>query len=394
MREEDPGKLSELFEKYRIEYMQDRGNNDDVRKRQKAQDPPVMQERATGSSQPAAYEDMEVGAIDKQEANIMKVKVVFDDNGECLKTLQGMIDPEMKLRSGDPDECLKALDDHFDDEFALDDVNNIPLPLDEVRKARKEEMSHMKHKIFKVVKKGEAWRVTGKAPISTKWVDTDKTHGTCSTPTVRSRWVARDFKNPNDKDREDLFSATPPIEMMRLMISRQATRRQDGRERKTMYLDIKKAHLTPKCEQDVYVELPEEAEVAEDECGKRVHWLYGCCPAAQSWEEHYGTLRVQEAEECAGGIRAPPSGHDGGSPRRRLRVGRARRRPRLHPEGAGGELRVEKQVRVGRDGLEADRHVGQDHQVGGRRYNLAGRPTTPTISRSILSLWPHEGKKA
>ena len=34
---------------------------------------------------------------------------------------------------------------------------------------------------------------------------------------VRSRWVARDFRDPSD-------SATPPIEMMRYMISRQATR--------------------------------------------------------------------------------------------------------------------------------------------------------------------------
>ena len=33
----------------------------------------------------------------------------------------------------------------------------------------------MKGKILKVVKKSEGWWVTGKAPISTKWVDTVKT---------------------------------------------------------------------------------------------------------------------------------------------------------------------------------------------------------------------------
>ena len=90
--------------------------------------------------------------------------------------------------------------------------------------------------------------------MSTKWVGTDKTHGT-EEPMVRSRWVARDFRYPSDKDREDLFSATPPIEMMRYIISRQATRRKDGQERNTLYLDVKKAHLAPRCEQDVYVEL-------------------------------------------------------------------------------------------------------------------------------------------
>ena len=54
-----------------------------------------------------------------------------------------------------------------------------------------------------------------------------------------------------------------------------------------MYIDVKKAHLVPRCRQDVYVELPAEAEVGEDECGKLIYWLYGCRPAAQAWEEHY-----------------------------------------------------------------------------------------------------------
>lgn len=172
------------------------------------------------------------------------------------------------------------------EEFAWDDVNDMELPLDLVRAARKEEMDYMKGKTFKVVKRQEAIEVTGKNPISTKWVDTDKSHGV-GEPVVRSRWVARDFKQKGEKDREDLFSATPPLELIRYMISRQATLRDDGRERKTMFIDVKKAHLVPKCERDVYVELPPEAGVQEDECGKLLYWLYGCRPAAQAWEEHY-----------------------------------------------------------------------------------------------------------
>ena len=66
-------------------------------------------------------------------------------------------------------------------------------------------MSFLKGKIFKVVNKSEAWRIAGKAPISTKWADTEKTHG-IGEPMIRSRWVARDFKDPKEKDREDLFS--------------------------------------------------------------------------------------------------------------------------------------------------------------------------------------------
>ena len=57
-----------------------------------------------------------------------------------------------------------------------------------------------------------------------------------------------------------------------------------------MFLDIKKAHSAPLCKIDVYVELPPEAEVREDECGKIIHWLYGCRPAAQAGEEHCSAL--------------------------------------------------------------------------------------------------------
>jgi len=99
---------------------------------------------------------------------------------------------------------------------------------------------------------------------------------------VRSRWVARDFKDPREKDREDLFSATPPLEMLRFVLSRQATIRPGGAPGKSLYFDIKEAHLTPLCTQDVYVMLPEEAGVGKDQCGKPIHWLYGCRPAAQA----------------------------------------------------------------------------------------------------------------
>jgi hypothetical protein len=160
------------------------------------------------------------------------------------------------------------------------------LPIEKVRQARLEEMRHMKGRTFVVVKKAEAIKVTGRKPISTKWVDTDKSHG-MGEMLVRSRFVARDFKLKGEKDREDLFSATPPLELIRYALSRQATARPDAKERKSMHIDVKKAHLVPKCKADVYIELPPEAGVGPDECGKLLYWLYGCRPAAQAWEEHY-----------------------------------------------------------------------------------------------------------
>ena len=175
---------------------------------------------------------------------------------------------------------------------AYDDVNaGIELPIKDVEEARKEEMKYMKDKVFHIVKKEECFKKTGKSPTSTKWVDTDKSHGH-GEMVVRSRWVARDFKTRGEKDREDLFCATPPLELLRFMVSKQATTTSSGRNRKSMFLDVKKAHLVPRCEQDIYVQLPPEAGAEDDECGKLLYWLYGCRPAGQAWEDHYSKVLV------------------------------------------------------------------------------------------------------
>ena len=47
--------------------------------------------------------------------------------------------------------------------------------------------------------------------MSTKWVDTDKEHGG-----YRSRLVGREIKRDN---RQDLFSLTPPLEVLKLLIA-------------------------------------------------------------------------------------------------------------------------------------------------------------------------------
>jgi hypothetical protein len=95
--------------------------------------------------------------------------------------------------------------------------------------------------------------------------------------------VARDFKTKGEKEREDLFAATPPLELLEAQLSRAAS----NRGRKVLFIDVKKAHLYPKCETNVYIELPPEAGAETGRCGKLEHWLYGFRPAAQAWESHY-----------------------------------------------------------------------------------------------------------
>ena len=53
-------------------------------------------------------------------------------------------------------------------------------------------------------------------------MDHDKGRG--GVPDVRSRWVARDFKEIGDKDREDLFASMPPLEAKKALFKMAAAR--------------------------------------------------------------------------------------------------------------------------------------------------------------------------
>ena len=54
-----------------------------------------------------------------------------------------------------------------------------------------------------------------------------------------------------------------------------------------MFIDAKKAHLNPECKEDVYIQLPDEAEGGPGKCGKLNFRLCGFRPAAHAWENHY-----------------------------------------------------------------------------------------------------------
>mgnify|MGYP000267371291 CR=1 FL=1 len=140
--------------------------------------------------------------------------------------------------------------------------------------------------IWSVVPIGMSWALTGKGPVSVRWVDQNK--GGEGAMEVRCRLVARDFKG-KDKDRDDLFAATPPLEAKRMLLSRAATTEAVGQTglRKLFFIDVKKAHLNPRCEQDVFMVLPEEARCGLGVCEKLNFWLYGFRPAAAVWEELY-----------------------------------------------------------------------------------------------------------
>ena len=174
---------------------------------------------------------------------------------------------------------VEAEEEH--DLSAWDDVKGGWLSIKDDKAARKEEVSYMtKRGIWRERPIHECWQKTGKAPISIRWVDTDK--GIDGQIDVRSRLVARDFKGKRGKDKEDcIFALIPPLKGLRMLCSKAAARGRAGKARKVLFMDAKKAHLNPRCKEDVYIELPEEAGASEGMCGKLEFWMYGMRPAAR-----------------------------------------------------------------------------------------------------------------
>ena len=82
-----------------------------------------------------------------------------------------------------------------------------------------------------------------------------------------------------------------------------STRMNKKRMRKMLFMDAKKAHLNPLCHEDVYIVLPEEVGAGPGRCGKLVHWLYGCRPAAQAWESFYAEKMRELASRGGEGVR-------------------------------------------------------------------------------------------
>ena len=143
-----------------------------------------------------------------------------------------------------------------------------------MREARQQEIEYMKLKgIWAEVDRDESYSKTGKRPVSVKYVDTNK--GSDEVPVIRSRLVACDFREKGDKDRHDLIAATPPLELKRMMLSKAASLHRSGKRRKLLFIDVQKAHLNPVCDQDVYFDLPEEANPQPGKVGKLIFWLYG-----------------------------------------------------------------------------------------------------------------------
>ena len=153
--------------------------------------------------------------------------------------------------------------------------------------------------MWEVVSTAECRRVTGKGPISVRWVCTNK--GDMEHPNVRCRLVARQIRHPGT---DSVFAPTPPLEALRTVISCAVTQF-EGEPKKTWlptspermqlsFVDISRAyfnaHVDPS--EPTFVELPPEAGAAPGTCGRLLRHMYGTQKAAEGWQDEYScTLR-------------------------------------------------------------------------------------------------------
>ena len=94
---------------------------------------------------------------------------------------------------------------------------------------------------------------TGKSPVPTGWVDVNK--GDITTPLVRCRWVIKETRHKTSMDTSDpsqTFSATPPYEALRFLISMTTTPLDKSEDDFVlMFIDITRADPHVKMRRDL-----------------------------------------------------------------------------------------------------------------------------------------------
>ena len=201
--------------------------------------------------------------------------IVCDDLADGLYDVNHINTSEVSHIEHEPEDWKSYWDD------ASGDVLDTQL----TKAARREEIKGIHDmRVYRKVPIKMCLDETGKRPIGTRWVDTNK--GDKSKPNVRSRLVAQElnrFKQP------ELFAATPPVEYIRYLISRCASSQWSSKPSRIMINDVKKAYFYAPATRRVFVALPDEDRLPGEEglCALLLKSLYGTRDAAYNWTEAY-----------------------------------------------------------------------------------------------------------
>ena len=98
---------------------------------------------------------------------------------------------------------------------AEDDVKGGPLDPREVKNASDKKIRYLwDREVYEYSTEAQARARTGRNPVGLKWIDTNK--GSAEAPRYRSRAVCTEVRH---KGVEPVFSATPPLETLRVLLN-------------------------------------------------------------------------------------------------------------------------------------------------------------------------------
>jgi len=181
-----------------------------------------------------------------------------------------------------------------------DDVSGQILVDNLVHEAQRHELDYFESKnVWEMRPKEECLRVTGKRPITVRWVLTNKGDDDC--PNYRARLVARQIRHQGV---ESIFAPTPPLEGIRTVISMAATelpgdgelnRDPDSEDRiQIAFLDIARAYFNAPTDpsRPTYVDLPPEHPMHGRMVALLRRHMYGTLGAADGWQEEYSCALI------------------------------------------------------------------------------------------------------
>ena len=150
-------------------------------------------------------------------------------------------------------------------QVSCDEVTGLPLDTKLVADAIKEElMFTRKQQVYHEVPVSYLEK-SGLKAIRTQWVHTNK--GDAANPFIRARLVAQETKRVSELTPEDAsstFAATPPLESLKVMLSRCMTgkRRTPAEEKIVGFYDISRAHFHSPARRTIVIKVPRD----DDEC--------------------------------------------------------------------------------------------------------------------------------
>ena len=170
----------------------------------------------------------------------------------------------MSMDRGD-NELIKWYVENCRQLYAEDDVSGSQLDPKMVIQARRTELEFFRRmRVYEKVPRWKAQRLNKKI-IQTRWIDVNK--GDDQNPDYRSRLVAKEFRDSCAKGLET-FAATPPAEMLKVLISRCTTASRGGerglRNKCIMTNDVKRAYFYADVRSDIFVEIPPEDKIEQD----------------------------------------------------------------------------------------------------------------------------------